>query len=117
MRIGLISPAKSKARSYFSNDAKLRAFFSKNEHVPGFFHPNLALLTLAGLIPDDWHVEIIDERINSLTFEEEFDVVGITMMTSQAVRAYEVADQFRKQGVYVVLGGIRSPFKAIARNC
>ena len=36
----------------------------------------------------------------------EYDLVGITAMTHQATRAYEIADRFRAEGVPVVMGGI-----------
>jgi radical SAM superfamily enzyme YgiQ (UPF0313 family) len=38
--------------------------------------------------------------------KEDVDIVGISAMTSQAVRAYEIADEYRRLGVTVVLGGI-----------
>jgi len=106
MRIGLIAPSRNKVETYYSSSPRLRRFFAENKHVPDFFHPNLALLTLAALTPEEMEVTLIDERVDTLTFEEDFEVVGITMMTAQAPRGYEIADRFRERGVYVVLGGI-----------
>ncbi|MFO0973154.1 MAG: radical SAM protein [Phycisphaerae bacterium] len=40
------------------------------------------------------------------TLTADVDVVGITAMTTQANRAYALADQYRRLGVTVVLGGI-----------
>ncbi|MEJ2111620.1 MAG: radical SAM protein, partial [Acidobacteriota bacterium] len=34
------------------------------------------------------------------------DLVGISVITGNAVRAYQLADHFRKQGICVVLGGV-----------
>lgn len=106
MKIGLISPSRSKATTYYTNNLHLRRFFAENKNVPVFFHPNLALLTLASLTPEATVVKLVDERVDTLAFEEDFDIVGITMITAQALRGYEIARQFRKQGVYTVLGGI-----------
>jgi len=39
------------------------------------------------------------------------DLVGITAFTSQANRAYEVADHFRRHGVPVVMGGIHATMR------
>ena len=106
MKIGLISPFRNKATTYFSNNRYLRMFFNTNKYVPVFFHPNLALLTLASLTPDSINVKLIDERIDNIDFDEHFDLVGITMITAQANRGYEIATKFRKRGVLTVLGGI-----------
>jgi len=108
MKIGLIAPFRNKVHSYYSNNLRLRRFFAENKHVPGFFHSNLALLTIAALTPEEVEVTLIDERVDTLTFEEDFDAVGITMMTAQAQRGYEIANRFRERGVYVILGGIHA---------
>jgi len=108
MKIGLIAPARSKTKTYYSNNPRLRAFFAENKNVPAFFHPNLALLTLAGLTPGEHQFTLVDERVDTLSFEEDFDLVGITMMTAQAMRGYEIGDRFRARGTPVVMGGIHA---------
>ncbi|MCK5116464.1 MAG: B12-binding domain-containing radical SAM protein [Candidatus Aegiribacteria sp.] len=65
----------------------------------------LALPTLAGLTPADWDVTILDEQVDKLNFDLEADLVGISFNTPSALRAYYVADQFRKKGIKVILGG------------
>jgi len=66
----------------------------------------LALPTLAALTPPDINVSIVDENVEPIDFEEKIDLVGISFMTPAATRAYEIADEFRKRGICVVLGGI-----------
>ncbi|MDD5661523.1 MAG: radical SAM protein [Candidatus Omnitrophica bacterium] len=66
----------------------------------------LALPTLAALTPKDVQVEIIDENIELIDFEKKVDLVGITFNISGVIRAYEIADEFRKRGSKVILGGI-----------
>ncbi len=70
----------------------------------------LGLLIVAGLTPPDWEVTIIDENLNLPDYQAipRPDLVGITAFTSQASRAYEVADEFRKRGVPVVMGGVHA---------
>jgi radical SAM superfamily enzyme YgiQ (UPF0313 family) len=68
----------------------------------------LALPTLAALTPREWEVEIIDENIEPLDFDDPVDVVGITYVSFMARRAYEIADTYRERGVYVVLGGVHA---------
>ncbi|MGB9887251.1 MAG: B12-binding domain-containing radical SAM protein [Moorellales bacterium] len=67
--------------------------------------PQLSLPLIAGLTPRRHEVRIADERLEEIPGEEPWDVVGITVMTATAPRAYEIARQFRSRGVKVVLGG------------
>ena len=70
----------------------------------------LGLLTLAGLTPSQWDITIIDENLGVPDYSTlpQPDLVGITAFTSQACRAYEVAAEFRRRGVPVVMGGIHA---------
>ncbi|ABB31931.1 cobalamin B12-binding domain protein [Geobacter metallireducens RCH3] len=74
--------------------------------VRRFQLPSLSLKQVAAVTPPEWEVVMADEVHEDVPFGEKFDLVGITAMTHQAVRAYEIADRFRAQGVPVVLGGI-----------
>jgi radical SAM superfamily enzyme YgiQ (UPF0313 family) len=66
-----------------------------------------ALQLLAALTPPGHSVAIVQEHLgDSVRFDDDVDLVGITAMTIQARRAYEVADGYRRAGKKVVLGGI-----------
>jgi radical SAM superfamily enzyme YgiQ (UPF0313 family) len=67
----------------------------------------LTLTTLAALIPQDvpHEVTLYDEGIGDVPLDLDVDVVGLTVITGTAVRAYELADHYRARGVTVVLGG------------
>jgi radical SAM superfamily enzyme YgiQ (UPF0313 family) len=67
--------------------------------------PPLTFPTLAAHTPHDHSVTMIDERIEKIDFRIHCDLVGITSLTCEALRAYEIADEFRKRGTTVVLGG------------
>ncbi len=60
---------------------------------------------IAGLTPDYWDIELIDENFDAFEYRDA-DLVGITVLTSAAYRAYEIADIYRKKGIKVILGGI-----------
>ncbi|GFZ30881.1 B12-binding domain-containing radical SAM protein [Clostridium zeae] len=75
------------------------------ERVKPFWLPPLGLATIASYIPNDVDVEIIDENIKDIDFNINVDLVGISCMTSQANRAYDIAREFRKRNVTVVIGG------------
>jgi len=68
----------------------------------------VGLTVCAAVVPDHWEVEIIDECARDRPHQPRADVevVGITAMTTQAKRAYELADTYRGLGVTVFLGGI-----------
>lgn len=67
----------------------------------------LTLTTLAALVPEDVPAELqlIDEGIADVPDDLEADLIGITVITGTAPRAYELADHFRARGITVVLGG------------
>ncbi len=82
-------------------------------HRGGIFRQNLryaplTLTTLAALVPPELRAEIAiyDEGIEDIDPQKiEADLVGMTVITGNAVRAYELADRFRERGIPVVLGG------------
>ena len=53
---------------------------------------------------------LTDENIETIDFDLKADLVGISAMTSYVNRGYEIADQFRLQGVPVVMGGVHPSF-------
>jgi len=71
--------------------------------------PNLALPILAGLSPTDAQISLTDELLTPIDVEKglkEVDLVGITVLSKTALKAYRIADAYRKKGIPVVLGGI-----------
>ncbi|MBU4450277.1 MAG: cobalamin-dependent protein [Actinobacteria bacterium] len=67
--------------------------------------PHLGLAMVAALTPPDVEVSLTDENVTVIDFQKETDLVGITVLTITAKRAYEIADTFRTVGVKVILGG------------
>jgi len=68
--------------------------------------PQLALYILEGLTPAGHEVKIVEEEVATINLEESCDLVGISCMTANAPRAYELANEFRNRGKTVVLGGV-----------
>jgi radical SAM superfamily enzyme YgiQ (UPF0313 family) len=67
--------------------------------------PQLTMPLLAALTPEDVEVHHTDEIVSPVDFNRAVELVGITTTTCSAPHAYEVADEFRRRGVAVVLGG------------
>jgi len=67
----------------------------------------LTLTTLAALIPEELNpsVEIYDEGVEDVPENLQADLVGITVITGNANRAYSLTDSLRMRGIPVVLGG------------
>jgi radical SAM superfamily enzyme YgiQ (UPF0313 family) len=66
----------------------------------------LSLPLLAALTPAGHTVTIVDQAFAPDEVDGDADLVGITVMTDLARRAYHLADLYRQRGVKVVLGGI-----------
>lgn len=69
------------------------------------FLRTLTLPLLAALTPPGIEVKITDERTESIDYESDADLIGLTYFTADAYRAYKTADEFRKRGKFVVMGG------------
>ena len=72
----------------------------------GLMIPQLALYILEGLTPNEHEVKIIEEESEVIDFEQECDLVGISCMTANAPRAYELCQEFNKRGKKIILGGV-----------
>jgi radical SAM superfamily enzyme YgiQ (UPF0313 family) len=72
---------------------------------------DLGLLTVAACTPRDVAVEIVDEYVEAIPYDTDADLVALSAKTSCVVRAYEVADEFRRRGKKVVLGGIHASLR------
>jgi len=73
-----------------------------------FRFPSLSLAVVAASTPPRWETDLCDEGFGPVDPEHGADVVAITGMTAQAVRAYEIADAFRSRGKTVVMGGFHA---------
>jgi len=89
MKILLISPHPNAKKSFLNK----------------LTYPSLTLQQIAGLTPKEHEVEIIDERYEEIDFDKKYDLVGITSLTYNSYRAYEIADKFREKKIPVVIGG------------
>lgn len=70
----------------------------------------LPLTTVAALTPAEHEVTICDENVQPIDFDCDVDLVGVSLMTALAPRAYEIAAEFRKRSKTVVAGGYHPTF-------
>ncbi len=94
MKVKLILPALTEATSPFFRPIKYSLF------------PPLGLATLAAYLDWDDETEIQDEHVETLRLDDRPDLVVIQVYITSALRAYAIADHYRRLGAYVVLGGL-----------
>jgi len=68
--------------------------------------PPLGLATLASHLDAADHAEINDEHVRPLLLEDRPDLVVIQVYITSARRSYEIADTYRRRGIFVALGGL-----------
>jgi radical SAM superfamily enzyme YgiQ (UPF0313 family) len=65
----------------------------------------LQLGVLAGMTPAEIDIVLIDDRCEEIPYDDPTNLVGITVETFTARRAYEISAEYRARRVPVVLGG------------
>jgi radical SAM superfamily enzyme YgiQ (UPF0313 family) len=70
-------------------------------------YPPVSLGILSALTPDNWEVEIYDENFDEFEIRD-VDLVGITALTATANRAYTIAQEYKKAGIPVIIGGVHA---------
>jgi len=63
---------------------------------------------IAALIPNDVERRFYDDRFEPIPFDEPTDLVAISVETYTARRSYQIASEFRRRGVPVVMGGFHA---------
>ncbi|HOW18804.1 MAG TPA: cobalamin-dependent protein, partial [Phycisphaerae bacterium] len=95
MRIALVNPIARRTQGY---------------HTIGSRIPQLGLQVLAQLVPPEHHVDLIDEVFGFDASDRclrrgHYDLVCVTAYSSGATRAYEIAEQCRREGIPTIMGG------------
>jgi radical SAM superfamily enzyme YgiQ (UPF0313 family) len=65
----------------------------------------LSSLYVAAAVPQPFQTVVVDEEVESFDFDSVADLFGISFMTYNAPRAYEIADELRRRGKTVIVGG------------
>ena len=82
------------------------------KHALKFIHkksssPPLGLLTIAAMLPDTWHLKLVDTNIQKIAKKDLLwaDYAFISGMTVQRESAYKIIAQCKEVGLKVVAGG------------
>lgn len=68
----------------------------------------LPIALLAGLTPPDVETSFFDDRMEAIDYDRPADLVAIPVETYTARRAYQIASEFRRRKVPVVMGGFHA---------
>lgn len=68
--------------------------------------PPLGLLTIVNLLRNEHRVELENENIQPICYEDTPDIVGISVTVDTLPDAIRISERFRKKGCIVVAGGI-----------
>ena len=76
-----------------------------NKIIYTSFYPSITLEQLFSITPAEYEVKCVDERYEKVNYNSDASLIGISTLTINAKHAYTVADELRKRGKTVVLGG------------
>ena len=65
--------------------------------------------TIAGLTPRDVSISFHDDRMECIPYNQPTDLVCISVETYTAKRAYQIASEYRRRGVPVVMASMAPP--------
>ncbi|MDO5623838.1 MAG: radical SAM protein [Pseudomonadota bacterium] len=95
MRLTLIQPAIGHRLGRRPGDAYIRTW----QMEP------LTIATLTGLTPPGIDLTFYDDRLEAIHYDAPTDAVAMPVETYTAARAYQIASEYRRRGVPVILGG------------
>jgi hypothetical protein len=107
LRVLLVYPCRDK-------DSQVRTQFSQEQihsllvwpfRIRSYGLAFNGLETLSALTPDWVDLTVANENLDTIDFDGAYDLVALTVMVTNATRACQIADKFRKRGVKVVMGG------------
>ena len=68
----------------------------------------ISAATVAALLPADVERRFYDDRLEPIPFDESTDLVTISVETYTARRSYQIASEYRRRGVPVLMGGFHA---------
>jgi radical SAM superfamily enzyme YgiQ (UPF0313 family) len=106
--ITFIATRKNRDRSereLYEMDVMIRALGFKRSFL------DLGIHTVMACTPPDVKVRLVDEYLEEIDYDIETDAVALSAKTSCVTHAYDVADEFRRRGKTVILGGIHASLR------
>ncbi len=65
-------------------------------------------IAIIAALSEGHNVTLVDNDREEIPYDQDFDLVGITVTTFTSEKAYGIAERFRSRGAKVVLGGVHA---------
>ncbi len=102
------SRAEATLKIYLIAPRNPESFWTFDRVLPSLnkqcIYPNLSLPTVAGLTPREHEMVLCDENVEPVDFDTDADIVGVTGYVIHKKRMFEIIDEFRRRGKFVVVG-------------
>ncbi|MHC4573744.1 MAG: B12-binding domain-containing radical SAM protein [Planctomycetota bacterium] len=103
MKIAFVIPMNGSDSEKSLYDHKFYSTFLLSKRYWSYL---LAIPTIISLTPPEHEIRVFDENLEEVDYDWDADLVGISVRTMFAKRAYSISETYRKRGVKTVLGGI-----------
>lgn len=80
----------------------------QKKYIKTWLMEPLAPAVLASLTPKDVEIKFYDDRLEPIPYDESTDLVSITVETYTAKRSYQIASEYRKRKIPVIMGGFHA---------
>lgn len=70
----------------------------------------LSIALLSSLTPAEWDRAFYDDRLEPIDYSKPTDLAAISIETFTARRGYQIAKEYRRRGIPVVMGGYHATF-------
>lgn len=84
--------------------------FGEANYVRSWQMQPLAIATLSALTPCRWERCFFDDRLERIDYDQATDLAAISIETFTARRGYQIAAEYRRRGVPVIMGGYHATF-------
>jgi len=84
--------------------------YPNTKYVRSWQMQPLAIAVLSALTPPEWEQSFYDDRLEEIDYNEPTDLVAISAEVYNAKRAYQIATEYHKKRVPVVMGGYHPTF-------
>ena len=111
LKIALVSPYYLFLECFrLSEDAEINAFLAEKARFHRAYSPSDSLLQIAAITPPEHKLVYMDDQFANINTHADIDIAAFTVTTISAPRAYKLAQKFKKNGIYTIMGGVHPTF-------
>jgi radical SAM superfamily enzyme YgiQ (UPF0313 family) len=115
----MIAPAKPKPFRVTIVHPCVGRYAGMKKYIRTWQMEPLPAAMIAALTPADVEKRFYDDRFEAIPYDEPTDLVAMSVETYTAKRCYQIASEYRRRGVPVVMGGFHATLCAneVAEYC